>query len=236
MLSAKPGSWKRLQDSRERPRTCTSFILRGRPWPMENCKLHRPWGAPLPGWMALSAGLPAARPVGCDPRWGARAARASGRGLVYTMQVISHKSWGGYPGGRMLKILFRDVWQAICIEEAISRLTDYQGACERIRNTVFPAHYSYFTMVFLWVFLFLLGLSLPVHADVGYFAVPAVFVIGWIFFLIEGIGDYMQDPFEDNRNSTPMFTLARMLEIDLKEILGEADLPPRLQPQEGVLM
>jgi hypothetical protein len=51
--------------------------------------------------------LPAARPVGCDPRWGARAARASDRGLVYTMQVISHKSWGGYPGGRMLKILFR---------------------------------------------------------------------------------------------------------------------------------
>ena len=46
----------------------------------------------------------------------------------------------------------------------------------------------------------------------------------------------MQDPFEDNRNSTPMFTLARMLEIDLKEILGEADLPPRLQPQDGVLM
>ena len=76
----------------------------------------------------------------------------------------------------------------------------------------------------------------PVHADVGYFAVPAVFVIGWIFFLIEGIGDYMQDPFEDNRNSTPMFTLARMLEIDLKEILGEAELPPRLQPEEGVLM
>jgi hypothetical protein len=23
------------------------------------------------------------------------------------MQVIGHKSWGGYPGGRMLKILFR---------------------------------------------------------------------------------------------------------------------------------
>ena len=129
-----------------------------------------------------------------------------------------------------------DVWQAICIEEAINRLTDYQGACERIRNTVFPAHYSYFTKVFLWVFLLLLGLSLPVHADVGYFAVPAVFVIGWIFFLIEGIGDYMQDPFADNRNSTPMFTLARMLEIDLKEILGEEEVPLRLQPEEGVLM
>jgi hypothetical protein len=55
----------------------------------------------------LVGSSPAARPVGCDPRWGARAARASDRGLVYTMQVINHKSWGGYPGGRMLKILFR---------------------------------------------------------------------------------------------------------------------------------
>ncbi len=59
------------------------------------------------GEVGRNIGEPAARPVGCDPRWGARAARASGRGLVYTMQVISHKSWGGYPGGRMLKILFR---------------------------------------------------------------------------------------------------------------------------------
>ena len=46
----------------------------------------------------------------------------------------------------------------------------------------------------------------------------------------------MQDPFADNRNSTPMFTLARMLEIDLKEILGEEEVPLRLQPEEGVLM
>ena len=103
------------------------------------------------------------------------------------------------------------------------------------KNTVFPAHYTFFTKVFIWVFLILLGLSLPGHEDVGYFSVPAVFVIGWVFFLVDGIGDYMQDPFEENRNSTPVSSIARTLEINLKELLGEDELPEPLRPVEGAL-
>ncbi len=126
-----------------------------------------------------------------------------------------------------------DVRQAVYLEETISHLTNHQGGCERIKKTVFPAHYTFFTKVFIWIFLALLGLSLPEHKGVGLFSIPAVFLIGWVFFLVDGIGAYMQDPFEENRNSTPMDTIARMLEINLRDMLGEEDLPEPLAPVEG---
>lgn len=128
-----------------------------------------------------------------------------------------------------------DVRQAIYLEETLSKLTGHQGGCERIKSTVFPVHYTYFTKVFIWVFLALLGLSLPAHEDVGFFSVPAVFVIGWVFFLVDGIGDYMQDPFEENRNSTPISTIARTLEINLRELIEDQDIPEALKPVEGAL-
>ena len=126
-----------------------------------------------------------------------------------------------------------DVRQAVYIEETISHLTDHQGGCERIKKTVFPAHYTFFTKIFIWVFLVLLGLSLPGQGGVGLFSIPAVFLIGWVFFLVDGIGDYMQDPFENNRNSTPMLTIARMLEIDVRELKGDKDLPDPIAPVDG---
>ena len=36
-----------------------------------------------------------------------------------------------------------------------------QTACEGLKNTPFPTHYSYFTHLFIWLFLVLLAFSLP---------------------------------------------------------------------------
>ena len=65
---------------------------------------------------------------------------------------------------------------------------------------------------------------------------PAVVLIGWTFFMVEGIGSYMQDPFENNRNVIPMDSLARSLEIDLKALaLDDDDIPSPIEPIEGAL-
>ena len=49
-------------------------------------------------------------------------------------------------------------------------------------------------------------------------------------------GEELNDPFENRRNDTPMTALCRTIEIDLRQALGEQDLPPPLQPVNGVLM
>jgi putative membrane protein len=111
-----------------------------------------------------------------------------------------------------------------------------QTGCEGLRNTPFPTHYTFFTHVFIWLLVVLLSISLPGLENVSYFAIPAVVLIGWTFFMVEGIGSYMQDPFENNRNIIPMDALARSLEIDLKALaLGDDDIPPPIEPIEGAL-
>ena len=108
--------------------------------------------------------------------------------------------------------------------------------CEGLKSTPFPTHYTYFTDLFVWLLVILLSLSLPANENSGYYAVPLVVLIGWIFSMIEGIGDYMDYPWRYNRNVVPMEFLSRNLEIDLKAIaLGEHDLPIPFGPKDGAI-
>ena len=125
--------------------------------------------------------------------------------------------------------------QFTMIEETINRLVESYGGCQRIKSTVFPVHYTFFTRVFIWTFICLLAFSLPSHENANYSLIPAIFLIGWVFFMVEGIGSYMQDPFENNRNVIPMNALSRAIEIDLRECIGETDLPDPIKPIDGAL-
>ncbi|MBL4870015.1 MAG: hypothetical protein JKX72_03570 [Robiginitomaculum sp.] len=111
-----------------------------------------------------------------------------------------------------------------------------QTACEGLKNTPFPTHYSFFTHMFIWLFLALLAFSLPGLENMKYLAIPAVVMVGWIFFMVEGIGSFMEEPFLNNRNVVPMDALARSLEIDLKTLaLEDDDIPPMITPIKGAL-
>jgi len=108
--------------------------------------------------------------------------------------------------------------------------------CEALKSTPFPTHYTYFTDLFVWLLVVLLSLSLPANENSGYYAIPLVVLIGWIFSMIEGIGDYMDYPWRYNRNVVPMEFLSRNLEIDLKAIaLGESDIPVPFGPKDGAI-
>ncbi|MCB0815328.1 MAG: hypothetical protein KDB87_19460, partial [Flavobacteriales bacterium] len=50
------------------------------------------------------------------------------------------------------------------------------------------------------------------------------------------IGDYSENPFEGLGNDVPMLSLCRTIEIDLLQMLGEKDVPPPIEPKNGVLM
>lgn len=108
--------------------------------------------------------------------------------------------------------------------------------CFALKNTGFPTHYTYFTDLFVWLLVILLSLSLPANENSGYYAIPIAVLIGWIFSMIEGIGDYMDYPWSNNRNIVPMDYLTRGHERDIRAFaLGETDLPPEIQPDQGAL-
>lgn len=54
--------------------------------------------------------------------------------------------------------------------------------------------------------------------------------------MIERKGDYSENPFEGRGNDIPMFSICRSIEIDLKEIIQDENIPKPVQVQNGVLM
>lgn len=54
--------------------------------------------------------------------------------------------------------------------------------------------------------------------------------------MMEIIGDYSKNQFQRMPNDIPMMSLGRVLEIDLREMLGETDLPPKVEVKNVVLM
>jgi len=116
-----------------------------------------------------------------------------------------------------------------------------QGKCERIKNTPFPRQYAYFSKVFTWIFVLLLPFGLVgLFNDMGHafiwLTVPFSVLISWIFSTMEIVGDNSEDPFENFINDVPMNALCRTIEIDLREMLGEAELPEKVQAIDNVLL
>jgi putative membrane protein len=133
-----------------------------------------------------------------------------------------------------LRAGYLDSLRFLPIEGTLTRTCDSMGKCERIKNTVFPAHYS--ILVSLIIGLFFLLLPLGLVESLGWVTAPVAFVIAIVFWMIEAMGTAMQDPFESLVTDTPMLALSRTIEINLRQQLGEAELPEKIQPEDGVLM
>lgn len=56
-----------------------------------------------------------------------------------------------------------------------------------------------------------------------------------MFSRMEYTGDYSENPFEGLINDVPIYSIIRNIEIDLKEIIGENDIPERMKPVIDVL-
>ena len=52
---------------------------------------------------------------------------------------------------------------------------------------------------------------------------------------MEKIGESSENPFEGSANDVPITAMSRTIEIDLREMLGEQNIPAPLQPQNNIL-
>lgn len=125
--------------------------------------------------------------------------------------------------------------------DLITEMYTLQGKCERLKNTPFPRQYAYFSSVFVFIFIALLPFGIVGEmAGRGnvmiWLTVPVSVVISWIFYTMEAVGDSSEDPFENFINDVPMTALCRTIEIDLRQMLGEADTPAPLKPENDILM
>lgn len=130
----------------------------------------------------------------------------------------------------------------------LEELYNLQGKCERIKNTPFPRQYAYFSTVFTWIFVLLLPFGMlnvfeselsNMHHDIQqwfiFLMIPLSVLVSWIFTTMEKVGSNSEDPFEGRVNDVPMTALCRTIEIDLRDMLDEENLPEKVQPKDNIL-
>lgn len=118
------------------------------------------------------------------------------------------------------------------LDATMSKLLDIFGGCERIKNTPLPRQYDYFPQVFLYVYAMFLPFGLVEHF--GWFTAIISVPISFVFMVLQAAGRVNEDPFENRWTDTPMSTLSRTIEINLREQLGDRDLPEPLGMIDGV--
>ncbi len=116
-----------------------------------------------------------------------------------------------------------------------------QGQNERIKKFPLPRQYANMSRYFVSIFIMLLPFSMiPELMHLGelglWISIPITALVGWIYVMMEVIGDYSENPFQGMANDIPMMSLCRVIEIDLREMLGETDLPPSIEAKDGILM
>ncbi|NOK16886.1 bestrophin family protein [Corallococcus carmarthensis] len=125
------------------------------------------------------------------------------------------------------------VYLRVAMDETLTELTNYLGACERIKNTPLPRQYDILPHAMVRAYLTMLPLG--VVADLGVLTPLITAIIAFLFIALDAVGRDVEDPFEDGVSDTPMTALCRTIEINLRQMLGEAELPPPLQPKNGLL-
>ncbi|WP_412986139.1 bestrophin family protein [Pontimicrobium sp. IMCC45349] len=120
------------------------------------------------------------------------------------------------------------------IDNTIVRLCASMGKAERIKNTAFPKTYRLTLHLFIYVFLAALFFSLN---NLPYLLeVPLLIFIAIPFFLLEKIAFTIQDPFENRPTDTAMTSIARTIEINIKQLLEHDDIPQPLSPEKYYML
>jgi ion channel-forming bestrophin family protein len=154
---------------------------------------------------------------------------------------------------KTLKELFAnkeiDSYQFVEMEKMVKDFFDNQGKSERIKNFPYPRQFATINTFFIKLFCFLLPFGMLKEFDklnesiegvmkgnMVWLVIPFSVLISWVYTSLEQVGESTENPFEGGANDVPISQMSRTIEIDLREMLGETDLPPALQPKNNIIL
>ena len=126
----------------------------------------------------------------------------------------------------------------ISLEPTLSGFNNFQGACERIKNTPLLRQYHFFTKLFMVVFMAILPFSLIGDFNkmgIPELMIPVSMLVSFVFGVMGKVGEVNEDPFENRITDVPMTSICNTIERDLKEMLEERNLPSQITPQSGFI-
>ena len=127
----------------------------------------------------------------------------------------------------MYNMDYVDGFKFIEFNKMIVSFCDEMGKSERIKNTVFPTSYNFYTRLFIW---FLIISITFVSTDlVGPWSIPIGVFVGYIFLITQSIGQLLLNPFEPIPSGISLDQITRTIEINLLETLGESNIPEQIK-------
>lgn len=127
------------------------------------------------------------------------------------------------------------------LQKILNEFYNHQGKLERLKRFPLPRQYGSFSFIFVCIFIFLLPFGLlgefeKFNPQLIWLTIPIGSVVGWIYVVMEMIGDYSENPFEGLPYDIPMLSICRTIEIDLLSMLGESTIPKPIQAQTDILL
>ncbi|RZJ68316.1 MAG: multidrug transporter [Flavobacterium sp.] len=127
------------------------------------------------------------------------------------------------------------------LENMLANLYEQQGKCERIKNFPYPRQFASITLFFVWMFVILLPMGMlgefaRIHPDCAWFAIPFSMIVSWVFTSMDRVGEATENPFEGGPNDIPMANMSRTIEIDLREMLDEENIPTAITPVNNIVL
>ena len=141
-----------------------------------------------------------------------------------------------------------------------------QGKSERIKNFPYPRQFATLNYIFVWVFILLVPFGIMEEFEVigdriltelemhdvqsslihriqefmarhfVWFSIPFSALIAWVFHTMEAIGENTENPFEGGPNDVPITDLSRGIEIDIRQLIDDADIPPPYEWKNHIVL
>src|SRR5262245_18626245 len=135
------------------------------------------------------------------------------------------------------------------MQRTLKDLIDQQSRAERIKKFPYPRQYATINTIFVWCFAALLpfcvigefdrlneGVSGLLAGQMAWLTIPFSALVSWMYVSLDQVGESTENPFEGGANDVPISQISRLVEIELRELLGETDRPPLLRPQNDVIL
>ncbi|WP_073085739.1 bestrophin family protein [Chitinophaga jiangningensis] len=139
--------------------------------------------------------------------------------------------------------------QYLEMQRTVNNLLAQQGHCESLKDTPYPRQYAIINNIFVAMFCILLPFGLLREFDMLndtvsgmmkghmiWLLLPFSVIISWLYTTLEQVGESTENPFEGSANDVPISQICRAIEIDIREILGETELPAPILPQHDILV
>lgn len=137
--------------------------------------------------------------------------------------------------------------QSAELQKLMRELIDQQSRSERIKNFPYPRQHAFINSLFVRILCFLLPFGMIgeferlndlvegwAKGHMVWLAVPLSLLISWMYTSLDQVGESTENPFEGGANDVPISQLCAEIETELRQMLGEANVPAPAKPSSDI--